>query len=299
MYVIHGMYSVCIYIYTQMDIVGFTQLSSILSTEELVLLLNALYTKIDLVGARIGHVWKVETIGDCLIGVKCMSWYMWIHCECTKRSCMQVVCTISYKTRKQTKKEEYTHISTLMYSYTHVFIHSYIHAFIHSHPHILIHSYTHTLIYSYTQTLIYSYTHTLITPTFQLSWAGPQHVRTTRLVPCFSPAASLEKFNAWHTSSRFVLRVSLMLLYANDNVCWCVAMNIEAIVCWCTDWWYCVLLIFMKCSCMLMLMHADMHIVSTVPWYLWSANVCGCCCVLICALDRYVYSCYWTLICTK
>ncbi len=51
-----------------MDIVGFTQLSSTISADELILLLNAIYTKIDLVSARIGNIWKVETIGDCLIG---------------------------------------------------------------------------------------------------------------------------------------------------------------------------------------------------------------------------------------
>ena len=52
----------------QMDIVGFTQLSSQISADELILLLNAMYTKIDKASERIGKIWKVDTIGDCLIG---------------------------------------------------------------------------------------------------------------------------------------------------------------------------------------------------------------------------------------
>lgn len=53
----------------QMDIVGFTSLSSEIRAEELILLLNAVYTQIDRASAHIGKIWKVETIGDCLIAV--------------------------------------------------------------------------------------------------------------------------------------------------------------------------------------------------------------------------------------
>ena len=53
----------------QMDIVGFTALSSEIRAEELILLLNAVYTQIDRASAHIGKIWKVDTIGDCLIAV--------------------------------------------------------------------------------------------------------------------------------------------------------------------------------------------------------------------------------------
>lgn len=53
----------------QMDLVGFTQLSGQIEIAELVSLLNSLFTKIDNCAARIGNVWKVDTIGDCYIGV--------------------------------------------------------------------------------------------------------------------------------------------------------------------------------------------------------------------------------------
>jgi hypothetical protein len=63
-----------------MDIVGFTKLSSSISADELILLLNAIYTKIDRASERIGKVWKVETIGDCLIGTYV---YVWVFmCVC-------------------------------------------------------------------------------------------------------------------------------------------------------------------------------------------------------------------------
>jgi class 3 adenylate cyclase len=53
----------------QMDLVGFTALSGSIDVEELVELLNSLFTTIDQCAARLGNVWKVDTIGDCYIGV--------------------------------------------------------------------------------------------------------------------------------------------------------------------------------------------------------------------------------------
>ena len=53
----------------QMDLVGFTALSGSIDVEELVELLNNLFTTIDQCAARLGNVWKVDTIGDCYIGV--------------------------------------------------------------------------------------------------------------------------------------------------------------------------------------------------------------------------------------
>lgn len=49
----------------QMDIKGFTKLSATMSAEDLVDLINTIFTAIDDTAAIIGHVWKVETIGDC------------------------------------------------------------------------------------------------------------------------------------------------------------------------------------------------------------------------------------------
>ena len=49
----------------QMDITGFTALSSDLRADELLDLVNAIFTSIDKAAELIGKVWKVETIGDC------------------------------------------------------------------------------------------------------------------------------------------------------------------------------------------------------------------------------------------
>lgn len=49
----------------QMDIKGFTTLSSKMSAEDLVDLINTIFTSIDEAADVIGNVWKVETIGDC------------------------------------------------------------------------------------------------------------------------------------------------------------------------------------------------------------------------------------------
>lgn len=48
-----------------MDIKGFTDLSSKISAEELVDLINAVFSMVDEAAACIGYAWKVETIGDC------------------------------------------------------------------------------------------------------------------------------------------------------------------------------------------------------------------------------------------
>ncbi len=55
--------------YLQMDIAGFTKLSSQISAEELIDLIGAIFTSIDYLAECLGNVWKVETIGDCYIGV--------------------------------------------------------------------------------------------------------------------------------------------------------------------------------------------------------------------------------------
>ncbi|KAJ1483149.1 nucleotide cyclase [Baffinella frigidus] len=49
----------------QMDIKGFTAVSSIISADELVDLVNAIFTSIDKAAELVGKTWKVETIGDC------------------------------------------------------------------------------------------------------------------------------------------------------------------------------------------------------------------------------------------
>jgi class 3 adenylate cyclase len=49
----------------QMDIKGFTAMSSSITADELVDLVNAIFTSIDKAAELIGKVWKVETIGDC------------------------------------------------------------------------------------------------------------------------------------------------------------------------------------------------------------------------------------------
>ena len=49
----------------QMDISGFTALSSRLTAEELLDVVNSVFTAIDSAADCIGKVWKVETIGDC------------------------------------------------------------------------------------------------------------------------------------------------------------------------------------------------------------------------------------------
>ena len=53
----------------QMDIVGFSGIVSRLNVLELVDVLNSLFSAIDFAAKCIGKVWKVETIGDCYIGV--------------------------------------------------------------------------------------------------------------------------------------------------------------------------------------------------------------------------------------
>jgi len=49
----------------QMDISGFTKLSTSITSVELFDLINAIFTSIDEATECIGHIWKVETIGDC------------------------------------------------------------------------------------------------------------------------------------------------------------------------------------------------------------------------------------------
>lgn len=49
----------------QMDVSGFTVLSSQIGSEELVDLINALFTSIDFAAECIGKIWKIELIGDC------------------------------------------------------------------------------------------------------------------------------------------------------------------------------------------------------------------------------------------
>ena len=44
---------------------GFTKMSSGLLADELVDLVNAIFTPLDKVADLIGQIWKVETIGDC------------------------------------------------------------------------------------------------------------------------------------------------------------------------------------------------------------------------------------------
>mmetsp|Transcript_42724 Transcript_42724/g.104284 ORF Transcript_42724/g.104284 Transcript_42724/m.104284 type:complete len:476 (-) Transcript_42724:298-1725(-) len=53
----------------QMDIKGFTDLSSQVTAEELVDLINAVFSMVDEAAFCIGCVWKVETIGDCYKGL--------------------------------------------------------------------------------------------------------------------------------------------------------------------------------------------------------------------------------------
>eukprot|EP00288_Rhodomonas_lens_P018930 CAMPEP_0177702302 /NCGR_PEP_ID=MMETSP0484_2-20121128/7064_1 /TAXON_ID=354590 /ORGANISM="Rhodomonas lens, Strain RHODO" /LENGTH=383 /DNA_ID=CAMNT_0019213577 /DNA_START=27 /DNA_END=1175 /DNA_ORIENTATION=+ len=53
----------------QMDIAGFTDLSTHLLAEELIDVLNVAFSHIDQAAEYVGNIWKVETIGDCLIAV--------------------------------------------------------------------------------------------------------------------------------------------------------------------------------------------------------------------------------------
>ena len=53
----------------QMDISGFTALSATISAEDLVDLINAVFSSIDEAALALGKVWKVETIGDCFKAV--------------------------------------------------------------------------------------------------------------------------------------------------------------------------------------------------------------------------------------
>jgi len=53
----------------QMDVMGFSEIVSKLKVIELVDVLNGLFSSIDFAAKCIGNVWKVETIGDCYIGV--------------------------------------------------------------------------------------------------------------------------------------------------------------------------------------------------------------------------------------
>jgi len=51
------------------DMSGFTEMSSKISAEELVTLIHAIFTSIDYLAECMGSIWKVETVGDCYIGV--------------------------------------------------------------------------------------------------------------------------------------------------------------------------------------------------------------------------------------
>lgn len=51
--------------FLQMDISGFTELSASITSLELFDLINAVFTSIDEATECIGHIWKVETVGDC------------------------------------------------------------------------------------------------------------------------------------------------------------------------------------------------------------------------------------------
>lgn len=53
----------------QMDVMGFSDIVSKLEVTDLVDVLNGLFSSIDFAAKCIGNVWKVETIGDCYIGV--------------------------------------------------------------------------------------------------------------------------------------------------------------------------------------------------------------------------------------
>jgi class 3 adenylate cyclase len=44
-------------------------MSSKISAEELVTLIHAIFTSIDYLAECMGNIWKVETVGDCYIGV--------------------------------------------------------------------------------------------------------------------------------------------------------------------------------------------------------------------------------------
>lgn len=56
-------------VFAWQDMSGFTKLSSQISAEDLVTLIHAIFTSIDYLADCICNIWKVETVGDCYIGV--------------------------------------------------------------------------------------------------------------------------------------------------------------------------------------------------------------------------------------
>ena len=70
-----------------MDLAGFTKFSSSREPEDVFLLLETLYQSFDRIAAQ-KKVYKIETIGDCWVGVSLLSLiYIYIVFPLTRRAC--------------------------------------------------------------------------------------------------------------------------------------------------------------------------------------------------------------------